>query len=74
MRAERDDVLVLTADLNDAAQVAAAVDAACARFGQIDLAVHGAANVDPAAFGSAAETGPSVVEPSSRRNCAACST
>ena len=43
-------------------QVAAAVDAAMARFGHIDLAVHGAARIDPAAFASAAETGPAVVE------------
>ena len=62
MRAERDEVLVLQADFNDAAQVAAAVDAAIAHFGRIDLAVHGAARIDPAAFASAADTGPSVVE------------
>jgi acyl transferase domain-containing protein/SAM-dependent methyltransferase len=61
MRAERDDVLVVGADLNDGAQVASAVDAAIARFGAIDLVVHGAANVSPAAFGPAADTGPSVV-------------
>jgi acyl transferase domain-containing protein/SAM-dependent methyltransferase len=62
MRAERDDVMVLKADLNDAAAVTKAVDTAIARFGQIDLLVHGAARIDAAAFGSAAETGPEVVE------------
>ena len=62
MRAERNDILVLKADFNDAAQVALAVDTAIAHFGRIDLAVHGAARIDPAAFASAAETGPSVVE------------
>jgi NAD(P)-dependent dehydrogenase (short-subunit alcohol dehydrogenase family)/SAM-dependent methyltransferase/acyl carrier protein len=62
MRAERDEVLVLKADLNDGAAVNAAVDAAIARFGQIDLLVHGAARIDAAAFASAAETGPEVVE------------
>ena len=62
MRARRDELLVLAADLNDYSQVAAAVDAAIARFGHIDLVVHGAARIDAAAFGSAAETGPEVVE------------
>ena len=33
-----------------------------ARFGQIDLVIHGAARIDPAAFGSVADTGPEVVE------------
>ena len=62
MRGERDEVLVLRADFNDGAQVRAAVDAAIQHFGRIDLAVHGAARIDAAAFASAAETGPSVVE------------
>ena len=62
MRAERDEVLVLTADMNDAAQVTAAVDAAVSRFGPMDLVVHGAARIDAAAFASAAETGPAVVD------------
>ena len=62
MRAERDEVLVLKADLNDSVAVHAAVDAAIARFGRIDLLVHGAARIDAAAFASAAETGPEVVE------------
>jgi acyl transferase domain-containing protein/SAM-dependent methyltransferase/acyl carrier protein len=62
LRAQRDELLVLTADMNDAAQVTAAVDAAVARFGQIDLVVHGAARIDPAAFASAADTGPAVVD------------
>ncbi|MEO6121989.1 MAG: SDR family NAD(P)-dependent oxidoreductase, partial [Acidimicrobiales bacterium] len=62
MHAVRDDVLVVGADFNDGAQVRAAVDAAVARFGRVDLVVHGAARVDAAAFASAAETGPAVVE------------
>jgi SAM-dependent methyltransferase/NAD(P)-dependent dehydrogenase (short-subunit alcohol dehydrogenase family)/acyl carrier protein len=62
MRAERDEVLVLKADMNDRAAVKSAVDTAIARFGQIDLLVHGAARIDAAAFASAAETGPEVVE------------
>jgi phthiocerol/phenolphthiocerol synthesis type-I polyketide synthase E len=62
MRAERDDVLVLRADMNDAAQVQGAVDAAMARFGRIDLVVHGAARIDAAAFASVADSGPLVVE------------
>ena len=62
LRAQRDELIVLAADLNDSAQVFAAVDAAVARFGHIDLVVHGAARIDAAAFGSAAETGPEVVE------------
>jgi SAM-dependent methyltransferase/NAD(P)-dependent dehydrogenase (short-subunit alcohol dehydrogenase family)/acyl carrier protein len=62
MRDERNDVLVLAADLNEAGQVAAAVNDAMAHFGHIDLVVHGAARVDAAAFGSAAETGPAIVE------------
>ena len=37
MHSVRDDVLVLTADLRDEAQVRAAVDAACERFGAIDV-------------------------------------
>jgi KR domain len=57
-----DELLVLAADLNDSAQAVVAVDAAVARFGHIDLVVHGAARVDAAAFASAAETGPEVVE------------
>jgi acyl transferase domain-containing protein/SAM-dependent methyltransferase len=62
LRAERDEVLVLKADFNDAGQVRTAVDAAIARFGQIDLVVHGAARIDAAAFASAADTGPEVME------------
>jgi acyl transferase domain-containing protein/SAM-dependent methyltransferase len=62
MREEGDDVLVLTADFNDAAQVKAAVDAAMAHFDQIDLVIHGAARIDPAAFASVAESGPAVVD------------
>ena len=62
MRAERDEVLVLTADFNNAAQVRAAVDAAVSQFGQIDVVVHGAARIDPAAFASVAETGPAVID------------
>ena len=62
MRQARDEVMVVNADMNDAGQVKAAVDAGLAHFGQIDLVVHGAARIDPAAFGSAAETGWSVVD------------
>jgi acyl transferase domain-containing protein/SAM-dependent methyltransferase len=62
MHAQRDEVMVIAADLNDAAQVRSAVDAAITRFGQIDMVVHGAGRVDPAAFASAADTGPAVVE------------
>ena len=43
LKAERDDVLVLAADMNDGAKVKAAVDAAFERFGGVDLVVHGAA-------------------------------
>jgi ubiquinone/menaquinone biosynthesis C-methylase UbiE/NAD(P)-dependent dehydrogenase (short-subunit alcohol dehydrogenase family)/acyl carrier protein len=61
-RAQRDDVLVVNADMNDARQVVAAIDAAMARFGRVDLVVHGAARIDAGAFASIADTGPSVVE------------
>ena len=56
MRTERDEVQVLKADFNQSAQVKAAVDAAIARFGTVDLVIHGAARIDAAAFASAAET------------------
>ena len=62
MRAERDEVLVLKADMNDAAQVRAAVDRAIEHFGRVDLLIHGAARIDAAAFASAADTGPEVME------------
>ena len=62
LHTERPDVLVLRADMNDGDAVRAAVDAAIARFGRVDLVVHGAARIDAAAFASAAETGESVVE------------
>jgi len=62
MRAQRDEVLVLKADFNQAEEVNAAVDAAIARFGPIDLVVHGAARIDAAAFASAADTDLAVVE------------
>jgi acyl transferase domain-containing protein/SAM-dependent methyltransferase len=61
MRAMRDEVIVVSADMNDAAQVMTAVDAGFAHFGRIDLVVHGAARIDTAAFGSAAETGWDIV-------------
>src|SRR4051794_21878482 len=61
MRAERDDVFVVAADLRQRDEVFAAVDAACARFGRIDLVIHGAANVGPSAFGPVVETGASVI-------------
>lgn len=62
MHVVRPDVLVIRADMNDGAEVRAAVDAAMQRFGRVDLVVHGAARIDAAAFASAAETGESVVE------------
>jgi acyl transferase domain-containing protein/SAM-dependent methyltransferase len=62
MRAQRDEVLVLNADVNDAARVNAAAETALAHFGAIDLVVHGAARIDAAAFASVADTGPAVVE------------
>ena len=62
MRSKRDEVLVLKADLNHADEVSSAVDAAFAHFGQVDLVVHGAARIDAAAFASAADTGPEVME------------
>jgi SAM-dependent methyltransferase/acyl carrier protein len=58
----RDDVLVLRADMNDPEQIRIAVDAAMARFGRIDVIVHGAARIDAGAFASAAETGREVME------------
>jgi acyl transferase domain-containing protein/SAM-dependent methyltransferase len=61
LRAGRDEVLVLSADVSDPVQVRAAIDRAYDVFGRIDIVVHGAANVGPGAFGPVAETGPSVV-------------
>jgi acyl transferase domain-containing protein/SAM-dependent methyltransferase len=61
MSTERDDVLVVAADLGDQAAVSAAIDAAVSRFGSVDMVVHGAANVSAQAFGPASETGPPVV-------------
>src|SRR5262249_44392733 len=57
MRNERDEVLALNADLNDASAVKKAVQSAIQRFGGIDMVVHGAARIDAAAFASAADTG-----------------
>lgn len=62
LREQRDEVMVLYADLNDATQVKTAVDAAIDRFGQIDLLIHGAARIDAAAFASVAETDVKVME------------
>ena len=62
LHAERSDVVVIRADMNDAAAVSRAIDQAIARFGRIDLVVHGAARIDAGAFASAADTGPSVVD------------
>ena len=62
MRLARDEVMVVAADMNDASQVTAAVDAGIARFGQIDVAIHGAARIDAAAFGAVAETGWNIVD------------
>src|SRR5262249_55009049 len=58
MRDERDDVVVLAADLNDPEAVSSVVDGALARYGQIDVIVHGAGRVDAAAFASGGGTGP----------------
>ena len=57
MRAKRDDILVVHGDLDDAEQVRAAVDSAIARFGGVDVVIHGAANVSPAAFGAVERNG-----------------
>lgn len=62
MRDQRDDVVVLKADLNHAAEVGEAIDRAIDRFGRIDMLVHGAARIDAAAFAAAAETGREVME------------
>ena len=62
MRSVRDDIVVLAGDMNDAQAVASVVDATLARFGRIDVVIHGAGRVDAAAFASAADTGPDVVE------------
>jgi phthiocerol/phenolphthiocerol synthesis type-I polyketide synthase E len=62
MRSERDEVMVVNADMNDPAQVRSAVDAGFAHFGQIDMVVHGAARIDAGAFGSVAETDWKIVE------------
>ncbi|MDT5077626.1 MAG: hypothetical protein QOJ80_2263 [Mycobacterium sp.] len=62
LQAQRDDILVVQADLADCGQVREAVDAAFARFGRVDVVVHGAANVSPAAFGAVGDTGVDVVE------------
>jgi acyl transferase domain-containing protein/ubiquinone/menaquinone biosynthesis C-methylase UbiE len=62
MRTARAEVIAVSADMNNAAQVRAAVDSGIAQFGKIDLVVHGAARIDPAAFGSAAETDWEIVE------------
>jgi acyl transferase domain-containing protein/SAM-dependent methyltransferase len=62
MRGDRDEIIVVNADLNHGDQVRAAVDRALARFGHIDVVVHGAGRVDAAAFAPAAETGASVLE------------
>jgi SAM-dependent methyltransferase/NAD(P)-dependent dehydrogenase (short-subunit alcohol dehydrogenase family)/acyl carrier protein len=61
MRRVRDDVVVVSADMGDRDQVRAAIDAAFARFGTVDVVIHGAANVGPSAFGTAVETDTSVI-------------
>jgi acyl transferase domain-containing protein/SAM-dependent methyltransferase len=62
MHEQRDEVMVVNADFNQKAQVRAGVDEAIARFGQIDMVIHGAARIDAAAFASVAETTTAVVE------------
>ncbi|MGH9143273.1 MAG: SDR family NAD(P)-dependent oxidoreductase, partial [Vicinamibacterales bacterium] len=62
MHADRDDVLVVKVDMNDPREVDAAVTATMARFGRIDLIIHGAARIDAGAFAAAAETGTEVME------------
>lgn len=62
MRADRNDVAVFPADMNHPDEVRSAVDAAIARFGGVDLVVHGAARIDAAAFGSVANTDWDVVD------------
>jgi acyl transferase domain-containing protein/SAM-dependent methyltransferase len=61
LHAERDDILVLKADLDDAGQVAAALDTARETFGRVDIVVHGAANTNAAAFGTVNDTNDDVV-------------
>ena len=74
MRLARDEVMVVAADMNDASQVRAAVGAGIARFGQIDIAIHGAARIDAAAFGSVAETGWNIVDAQFSPNSVGCGT
>ncbi|MCW2511409.1 MAG: polyketide synthase [Mycobacterium sp.] len=62
LQAQRDDILVVQTDLADSDQVHEAVNAAFARFGRVDMVVHGAANVSPAAFGLVGDTDADVVE------------
>jgi acyl transferase domain-containing protein/SAM-dependent methyltransferase len=62
MHAERSDVLVVKADMNEPRDVEAAVEATLARYGRIDLVIHGAARIDAGAFASAADTSVEVME------------
>ena len=62
MRAKRDEVIVLKADMNKPGEVTAAVDEAITCFGKIDLVVHGAARIDAGAFAPIAETGRQQIE------------
>ena len=62
LREQRDDILVVNADLAEPGQVQEAVDAAFTRFGRVDMVVHGAANVSAAAFGAVADTGRDITE------------
>ena len=63
MHSVRDDVMVVAANLDtrrgDARRRSTPPSAASE---SVDLVVHGAARTDAAAFGTAAETGPAVVE------------
>ena len=58
LRTQRDEVLVLKADLNRADEVKSAVDDAFAHFGQVDLAVHGAARIRCGCFRFGGRYGP----------------
>ena len=73
MRAERDEVLVLNADMNDAAQVGLPSTRRSRASAGSTSSCMAPPRIDAAAFASAAETGPSMSSRrSSRPSCAAC--